>query len=137
MLLMTKKPRIIKVLLFITVFLLAALPLALAAASMNTQELEGGTVIYLPVLFKAPDPATLQSMSVGPFGGTLTALAVDPGNPSVVYAGAFGAGVFRSADQGVSWTQRINGLNNTYIQSLAVDPQNGNILYAGTYTEGL
>jgi len=137
MLLMTKKPRIIKVLLFITALLLAALPLAPAAASMNTQELEGGTVIYLPVLFKAPEPATLQSMSVGPFGGTLTALVVDPGNPSVVYAGAFGAGVFRSADQGLSWTQRINGLNNTYIQSLAVDPHNGNILYAGTYAEGI
>ncbi|MEL7645663.1 MAG: hypothetical protein AAGU04_05295 [Anaerolineaceae bacterium] len=76
-------------------------------------------------------------MSVGPDGGTFTAVAVDPGNPSIIYLGTYGAGVYRSADQGVNWTQCINGLDNSYIQSLAIDPQNGNVLYAGTYAGGV
>jgi len=125
------------------VLLLAALIAAVflhapASAVSRHQEAEGGAVIYLPVAFKAPDPPPpVQSRSVGPDGGTFTAVVIDPGNPSVLYLGTYGAGVFRSSDQGNSWTQRISGLDNTFIQSLAVDPQNSNILYAGTYAGGV
>jgi hypothetical protein len=130
-----KKTRMI--FLFFCVVLAAGAPLAPASAGSNSQSAEGGVVIYLPILFRAPDPPSIQSMSIGPDGGTFTAVAVDPGNPSILYLGTYGAGVYRSTDQGVSWIQRINGLGNTFIQSLAVDPQNGNMLYAGTYTGGV
>jgi len=109
-----------------------------ALASGRLQEAEEELILYLPIIFRAPDPPPpVQSLSVGPDGGTFTAVAVDPGNASIVYLGTYGAGVYRSTDQGASWTQRITGLDNTYIQSLAVDPQNGNVLYAGTYAGGV
>jgi photosystem II stability/assembly factor-like uncharacterized protein len=53
--------------------------------------------------------ATLPARAVdtwtplGPSGGTITAVAVDPGNDSFVYSGGRDGGVFRSADGGRSW----------------------------------
>src|SRR5579864_1409967 len=42
--------------------------------------------------------------SVGPEGGSVLSLAVDPRNPSTVYAAAPAAGIFKTTDGGASWT---------------------------------
>src|SRR2546429_9899894 len=45
--------------------------------------------------------------SNGPFGGDISALAADPSDPSIVYAGTagdYGAGIFLSADGGATWS---------------------------------
>jgi photosystem II stability/assembly factor-like uncharacterized protein len=73
---------------------------------------------------------------VGPDGATLTAIAAASGG--VVYAGTDIAGVFRSTDEGRSWTAARGGLpkgNTTeqVITALAVDPRRPRIVYAGTY----
>ncbi len=131
-----KKSRIIP--LFLSAVLVAGMLYAPVLAGSMSQSADGSVVIYMPVLFRAPDaPPPVQSMSIGPDGGTYTAVAVDPVNPSIIYLGTYGAGVYRSTDQGANWTQQINGLDNTYIQSLAIDPQNTSILYAGTYAGGV
>lgn len=46
----------------------------------------------------------------GPFGGNITALAIDPIDTNIVYAGTYGHGIFRSEDGGRSWKQKSNGL---------------------------
>lgn len=53
------------------------------------------------------------------------AIAVDPQNASVVYAGG-SSGVLKSVDRGVSWTQLL--ANQT--GAIAVDSQNSQIIYA-------
>ncbi|MFZ3069567.1 MAG: hypothetical protein WA110_00375 [Anaerolineaceae bacterium] len=95
--------------------------------------------VFLPILFKAPPPPPppAKAVPVGPMGGTFTAVLVDPANSSVMYLGTYGAGVYASTDNGKTWTQKITGLGNTYIQSLAINPQNTQILYAGTYAGGV
>ena len=70
---------------------------------------------------------------IGPYGGTIIAIANDPTNPQIVYAGSFGSGVFKSQDGGRSWTSVNRGLSNLYIYSLAIDPQHPATIYAGTY----
>jgi photosystem II stability/assembly factor-like uncharacterized protein len=70
---------------------------------------------------------------LGPFGGTIVSIAFDPANPSIVYAGSYGSGVYKSLDSGLSWTSASRGLTNLYIYSMAVDPQQPSTLYAGTY----
>ncbi len=40
---------------------------------------------------------------VGPYGGTITVLAVDPSRPSTILAGTPADGLFRSDDRGVTW----------------------------------
>jgi photosystem II stability/assembly factor-like uncharacterized protein len=65
-------------------------------------------------------------VSLGPEGGTVQALAVDPASPSTIYAGCNG-GVFKSTDAGSSWTpQGVAGAN---VFALALVSSN---LYAGT-----
>ena len=63
----------------------------------------------------------------------ITSLAIDPENPSTIYAGAqFSGGVWKSTDGGTWWIPIRSGLGNTEVSSLAIDPVDTQILYAGT-----
>jgi hypothetical protein len=70
-----------------------------------------------------------QWTGLGPDGGTVNSLVVDPSNPATLYAGTYG-GVFKSINAGGSWSLANNGLSNS-VYALAIDPQNPAILYAG------
>lgn len=85
---------------------------------------------YLPILQRAR-----LSVWIGPDGGTILALAIDPQNPHNIYAATWGAGVFKSADGGFSWQPASQGLGNLYIYSIAINPQNPAVLYAGAYKD--
>ncbi|MFO0773942.1 MAG: hypothetical protein U0172_04660 [Nitrospiraceae bacterium] len=56
-------------------------------------------------------------------------------NESVVYAGSFGAGMFRSDNRGTSWVADAAGLTDTFVLSMTVG-QNGTV-YAGTFRGGV
>ncbi len=70
---------------------------------------------------------------IGPYGGYITTVVIDRYNPQVVYAGSWGAGVFKTQDSGQKWLSANLGLGNLYINSMAIDPKNSSTLYAGTY----
>jgi photosystem II stability/assembly factor-like uncharacterized protein len=62
------------------------------------------------------------------------ALAIDPGNPQVLYVGTLGKGAFKSTDGAATWTP----LNiDPTIWSLLVDPDNSNVVYAGSGGRGV
>ena len=86
---------------------------------------------YLPLVDgQPPIPPTW----IGPDGGYIIAVAVAPSQPSIVYAGTWGSGIFKSSDAGATWAWKSQGLGMPFINSLAVDPENPQIVYAGTYT---
>ena len=85
------------------------------------------TSIYLPIVSYNP------AGWIGPYGGTITTIAVDPTNAQKVYAGSFGSGVFKSTDGGHYWVSANRGLTNLNVYSLAVDPSHPSTLFAGTY----
>ena len=71
----------------------------------------------------------------------LNALAIDPVNPTTLYAGVgdssfyiapgtTGTGVFKSTDGGATWN--ITGLQDTAVTVLTIDRSDPGILYAGT-----
>src|SRR3989442_3257101 len=75
----------------------------------------------------------------GPYGGTIRSLAIDPHRSTTLYASVeavdvHGAptveGVFKSTDEGGSWTAINTGLTNPGGISLAIDPQTPTTLYA-------
>lgn len=70
---------------------------------------------------------------IGPYGGSVLSMVVDPFNPQVVYAGTVGSGIFKTVDGGSSWSSINNGLANLQIYSLAINPQNPSNILAGTY----
>lgn len=65
----------------------------------------------------------------------VTALAVDPTNAQVLYAGVESLGIFKSSDGGATWTAINNGMTLTpgareTITAITIDPANANVLYA-------
>lgn len=70
---------------------------------------------------------------IGPYGGYIVAITIDPNNPQVLYAGSWGSGVFKSQDGGQSWQPANRGLDNLFINSLVIDPSQPSNLFAGTY----
>ena len=73
-----------------------------------------------------------QWHQMGPYGGNISFLAIDPINIQIIYTGTRGGGVFKSTNGGSSWTKMNTGLTNTGVISLAIDPINTQIIYAGT-----
>ncbi len=82
-----------------------------------------------------PTPVPDQWLQVpGLFDGRINSMALqDPGGQTVIYAGVEG-GVFKSVDQGRSWTASNSGLTDFLVRSLALDPDDPNVLYAGTWS---
>lgn len=85
----------------------------------------------MAAVFKSVDGgATWSSFSSGlPLSRWVAALAIDPRNPSVLYA-ATERGVFESTDGGTSWSELAGGPRPGSISSLTIDPQDSNKLYA-------
>jgi photosystem II stability/assembly factor-like uncharacterized protein len=61
-------------------------------------------------------------------------LAIDPRDPQVLYAGTAGAGAWRTANGGQSWTRLAI---DTSVWSVLVDPDDSSIVYAGTNGAGV
>jgi photosystem II stability/assembly factor-like uncharacterized protein len=68
----------------------------------------------------------------GNVSGRVDALAVDPTNPNVVYAGAAGGGVWKTVDGGANWVPLTDSQPSLVISSLAIDPNDHLVIYAGT-----
>ncbi|MFF9626196.1 glycosyl hydrolase [Streptomyces griseosporeus] len=66
--------------------------------------------------------------------GRIAALATDPTHRGVVYAGAAGGGVFRSADDGRTWTPIADRLPALSVGALAVAPDGALWLATGEAT---
>jgi hypothetical protein len=73
----------------------------------------------------------------------ISALAIDPTTPPLLFAGAVACGepggcaggVFKSTDDGASWGPVDTGLTSSpLVAALAIDPITPTTLYAGTYT---
>ncbi|MBD0254983.1 MAG: hypothetical protein ICV83_04625, partial [Cytophagales bacterium] len=95
-------------------------------------------LFLLSIFWGAYNPcATAQwKPTNGPYGGKVNCfLNVKTDGKEVVYFGSDGAGVFRSSDNGLSWSVTRNGLPQTAkILSLAAK---GDTLYAGTAGNGM
>lgn len=68
-----------------------------------------------------------------PFTGHITALAIDQGNR--IYAATWGGGIYRSDNDGVTWTAYNTGLSNLYINCIKIS-STGRI-YIGTEGGGI
>jgi photosystem II stability/assembly factor-like uncharacterized protein len=56
--------------------------------------------------------------SNGPFSKAIRAISISPADSNVIYAGAFGWGVFKSTNAGVTWASMKTGLTNTHVRSI-------------------
>jgi hypothetical protein len=78
------------------------------------------------------DPVTSWTM-IGPstIGGRVSAIAVDPKDSNVFYAGAANGGVWRTLDHGLSWVCITDTFAALSTGAITIDPTNTNVLYLG------
>jgi photosystem II stability/assembly factor-like uncharacterized protein len=110
-------------------------PRARALAEMDAAERSLAPALALPSwtqLGPAPIPNGSTMSFPAPVSGRVSAIAVDPTNPDVVYAGAAQGGVYRSTNGGTSWTQIFDSAESLAIGALALAPSDPSILYVGT-----
>jgi photosystem II stability/assembly factor-like uncharacterized protein len=73
--------------------------------------------------------------SIGPDGGPIQGVAVDPQNPDTIYALAGGA-IFKTTDGAANWARvysaATNGAAANPAVAVVINPQDSNIVYAGT-----
>ena len=83
---------------------------------------------------------------IGPYGGgNVSALAIDPQDPAIVYAavvpgdsGSVYTGVFKSTNGGTTWSAANAGLPSpALIDQLAIDPLTPTTLYARSVAGGI
>ncbi len=68
----------------------------------------------------------------GPNGKSIKDILAHPVKPGVLYAGAFGLGVYKSTDGGVTWQRHRTGFGSSFVRCLALDSARPDTLYAGT-----
>ena len=73
-------------------------------------------------------------VSIGPrnVGGRVRAVAVEPGDPKIMYAAPASGGVFKSADGGDSWFPLWHDEPSLSMAALAISPSNQAVVWAGT-----
>jgi photosystem II stability/assembly factor-like uncharacterized protein len=92
----------------------------------------------LPRIAAIPSINAAQAPSTGVISGpgvdVITAIAVDPTNENVVYAGTRDAGIWKTSDGGATWVASNNGYDiGLRVYSLAIAPSDPNIIYAISY----
>lgn len=65
-------------------------------------------------------------------GGRITDLEMPVNDMQTIYAGAASGGIFKSTDQGLSWTPIFDEAASLSIGDMALAPSDPNILYVGT-----
>ncbi len=93
--------------------------------------------LLVPLAWAQIDTARVHGLTarqIGPAGmsGRVVALAVEPGNPDVIYVGAASGGLWRSEDGGVTWTPLFDRQPVSSIGAIAIDPNNPDVIWVGT-----
>jgi photosystem II stability/assembly factor-like uncharacterized protein len=65
-------------------------------------------------------------------GGRISAVALNPVDPSVFYVGAASGGVFKTTNAGVSWDAIFDDQPSLSIGDIAIAPSNPDVIYVGT-----
>jgi len=67
--------------------------------------------------------------------GRVSAIAIDPTNTDVIYAGAAEGGVWKTTNAGATWTELTDTQASLAAGSIAIDPENHLTVYVGTGEE--
>jgi photosystem II stability/assembly factor-like uncharacterized protein len=78
----------------------------------------------------APDHTPWQPIGPTNVGGRVVDLVVDPSNPTTIYVAAAGGGIWKSTDEGMTFTSAWPGGNTQTMGALAMGPDG--TLWAGT-----
>ena len=88
--------------------------------------------MWLP-LGPAPIPVSATTSN----SGRVSAIAVHPTNPNIVYVGTAQGGLYRSVNGGATWTPLLDGALTLAIGAVAISPTDPSTVFVGTGEAGL
>ncbi len=103
-------------------------------ARQRVQAMRGGGPLPMSLMdtrWRASGPDRIDERGLAR-AGRVSAIAIHPRDPGILYVGAAQGGVWRSDNAGVSWTPLTDGECSLAMGSVAIDPVNPDIVYAGT-----
>ncbi len=76
----------------------------------------------------------LRLRSIGPAvtSGRVAALAVHPGKPHIQYAGVASGGVWKTVNNGATWTPIFDSQSSYSIGAITIDPTNPSVIWVGS-----
>src|SRR6059058_4620966 len=114
---------------------IAVLLLPLLATVPGGQAPAGGGGEPARVVNQSADPllSVFRFRSIGPasMGGRVDDIAVSETDPNIIYVGYAVGGVFKSENNGVSFTPVFETLNTASIGDIAIHPRDPNVVYVG------
>lgn len=89
-------------------------------------------------LYKSTDRGiTWSRLAEDITGQNFSAIAIDPEQPDILYAGTVDLGILKSVDRGNNWAASSDGLGAQNILSITFYPENPGIILAGTAEGGV
>lgn len=98
----------------------------------DARQPEFGRCNWTPVGPSAVALNTSTPTSSRSWSGRAQAIAIDSNTTSTIYVGTAGGGVWKSIDNGETWTPKSDYQRSLSIGALAIDPNNSNRIFAGT-----
>ncbi|MBV9960387.1 MAG: VCBS repeat-containing protein [Acidobacteria bacterium] len=80
----------------------------------------------------APIPNGQTQGTTSAVSGRVSAIAIHPTNPNIVYVGTAQGGLYRTLDGGTTWTPLMDGALSLVIGAIAIAPSDPTIVYVGT-----
>lgn len=77
-------------------------------------------------------PYTWSTLSYNPGNGRVNVITVDPITPTTIYVGTPVGGLWRSMDDGNTWTALFDDLPTLGVSGIAIDPTNTQVIYVAT-----
>ncbi len=101
---------------------------------INYQAREMAYGQYMQIRKDSPESRGEGWLSAGPLniGGRISAVAINPDDQQNILAGAASGGVFRTNDQGQTWTAVFDDALSLSIGDIAISPSAPQIIYVGT-----
>lgn len=106
----------------------AALELQRAQSAAGIASPSGGTGFWVS---KGPSPSTFGGWAFGHVAGRISAITAD-WTGGVLYLATASGGLWKSVDDGQSWTSVFDTAGTMTLGTVAVDPSNPDVVWAGT-----
>ncbi len=83
-------------------------------------------------LWESMGPTTWLSTSYNPGNGRVNVVALDPNDPSIIYAGMPSSGLWRSNDNAATWTPLFTDLPSMGVSGIVVHPGSSDTIFIAT-----